>query len=466
MKLFISIIISTTLALADMKSFLDSTITTMNEQPGYYEGQTRNLYTLGSSRIRFKNQGTIQPIHLQAPRLSIGCGGIDMVMGGFSYLSVDQIIEKFKAITASAPAFAFKMALSELCEECDSIMTELENIADLMNNMNFSACQASQKIGAYVGEAFNQNLMSGQSDGYINQRAGGVANALKGWRQSLGGFMGDASKGNDAVNEITLMGSMIEKALSKDTTLDLSFLGNDDSGGLLFVSLIRAMVGDVIGYYDNKDESPKLIIIPPNPNFDYDKFLDGGDQVPYIYIKDNAEYKGMPTMTLNKTIQFDGMQKIMQDRLGSIMSKMKARQKIDSNDRKFIQSMPIPIYSYLNLEVLSQGSNTEILSEYLSIIETKAFFKFIIITTSKALQSSIANRSKDHNPDEVKQMLESIAKNSIYITNELDQWYMAKSKDFEKSKSINSYYIDLNKRLKSKLINNNLYGSFIWSSGL
>ena len=65
-----------------------------------------------------------------------------MVFGGFSYLNFDNIVEKLKKITTAAPAFAFTIALSTLCKDCDTIMTELEKIANAINGMNFDTCTA------------------------------------------------------------------------------------------------------------------------------------------------------------------------------------------------------------------------------------------------------------------------------------------------------------------------------------
>ena len=80
-----------------MQSFLDDSINTAVENPGYYQSQTRGLYTLGSGRLRFNNNQSFSPFHLEAPRFGMGCGGIDATVGGFSYLHVDYLVEKLKA---------------------------------------------------------------------------------------------------------------------------------------------------------------------------------------------------------------------------------------------------------------------------------------------------------------------------------------------------------------------------------
>ena len=105
-------------ATANLTSFiqnnLDTSITT--ENAGYYKTQSRGYYTIGSARVRWGGLGTVHPFNMQAPSINVGCSGIDMVFGGFSYLNFEYLVEKLKKISAAAPAFAFKMALSTLCK--------------------------------------------------------------------------------------------------------------------------------------------------------------------------------------------------------------------------------------------------------------------------------------------------------------------------------------------------------------
>ena len=129
-----------------MQSFLDDSINSAVEEPGYYQSQTRGLYSLGSGRVRYNNMGTFTPLHVEAPKFGMGCGGIDATFGGFSYLNAEYLVEKLKAVSAAAPAFAFQMALGVLCEDCKTTLNWLENIANQINNMNMDTCKASKRM--------------------------------------------------------------------------------------------------------------------------------------------------------------------------------------------------------------------------------------------------------------------------------------------------------------------------------
>ncbi|MDD3834828.1 MAG: conjugal transfer protein TraH, partial [Sulfurimonas sp.] len=117
MKKIVLSMIAASMILANNNWIKDNMIDVGSDM-GYYQTQTRGIYTLGSQTIKFREVGgAITPFHLDPPRFNVGCGGIDIAMGGFSYLNPEFIIEKLKAISAAAPAFVYQMAISALCKD-------------------------------------------------------------------------------------------------------------------------------------------------------------------------------------------------------------------------------------------------------------------------------------------------------------------------------------------------------------
>ena len=66
--------------------------------PSYYEGAKRGYHTGGSFSARWANNDD-RLVTATLPRLKSGCGGIDMFLGGFSFLNVDY----FGTILTSSP---------------------------------------------------------------------------------------------------------------------------------------------------------------------------------------------------------------------------------------------------------------------------------------------------------------------------------------------------------------------------
>lgn len=460
-----------------MQSFLDDSINSVVENPGYYESQTRGLYSLGSGKAKFNNMGSFTPFNVEAPNFGMGCGGIDATFGGFSYLNVDYLVEKLKAVSSAAPAFAFQMALGVLCEDCKTTLNWLENIANQINNLNMDTCKASKRIGEFAADkimgAIDGNMSSGQSNNFIQATEDAKSNQSATWSDYLNTMSyymgGNTELAKEATQHATLQGSLIEEAIEKTSRVDVSILGKDPQGGNLFTSIVRAMIGDVVGYKSNMssnsggeagngDSTPKLKFIPQY-SVNFKAFLDGGSDIDYIYVKTNSEHKGMPTVNVNTT-NFVGIKQLYKTRLETILNAMKTKTAISQDNRNFINSMPIPIAKYLNTQVLAAVDDIDSLVEYLAIIETKAFLDFIVTTTSKALSFKIINSSDNQNPQEVKDYLMTISENSINFKKSSNEWFIKSLQEWTQNKTINDYYIELEQRLKSRLANSGTFNAY------
>jgi len=459
-----------------MQSFLDDNINSVVEEPGYYKSQTRGLYALGSSTAKFNNMGNLNPFNIEAPHFGMGCGGIDATFGGFSYLNLEYLVEKLKAVSAAAPAFAFQMALGVLCEDCKTTLNWLENIANQINNLNMDTCKASKRIGAFAADkimsAIDGNMNSGQSNNFIKETENAKSNQSSTWSDYLNTVSyymgGDSAAAKKSIKYATLQGSLLKEALEDSSKVDTSFLGKDSQGGNFFTSIIRAMIGDVVGYKaaikggggkesGSGDGTPKLKFIPPT-SADYGAFLEG-EEISYVYVKTRDENKGMPIVK-NGYEKFSGIKKLYETRLRSILNKMKSRQDIAATDRAFINKMPLPIAKYLNTAVLIAIDDTKSLAEYLSIVQTNAFLEFITRTTSKALSYQITNSSDNQNPKEVKEYLIMINENAIKLKKDANSWFAKSVQNWQQKQGINNYYMGLEQRLKAKLGNSPTFTAY------
>lgn len=127
-------------------------------QPGVYESTRRGVLAGGGAQIRSRRMN-IQLIAFEPPNIKAGCGGIDIFLGSFSYINLDQFISFLRAIAANAAGYAFQMALKVSCTICSNVMDAMQQIAQLMNNMNMSSCQLAQGI---VEDSFD--ALQGKND--------------------------------------------------------------------------------------------------------------------------------------------------------------------------------------------------------------------------------------------------------------------------------------------------------------
>ena len=91
------------------------------------------------------------------PRFKVGCGGIDLFMGGFSFLNVNYLVQKFQKILQAAPAMAFDLALSTLCQQCSNIMKSLEALANELNGLQMNDCHDAKVLSAKLVSPFTDN---------------------------------------------------------------------------------------------------------------------------------------------------------------------------------------------------------------------------------------------------------------------------------------------------------------------
>jgi len=131
---------------------------TTTNGPQYYQGQKRGYWSAGSFQVRSPVQSDYL-VTATAPRLKAGCGGIDVLFGGFSLLNFDYLVTKFQRILQAAPAAAFDLALNVLCEPCSKTMKSLDSIVNSLNSMQLDECRGSRAVAAKILEPTTNWLM-------------------------------------------------------------------------------------------------------------------------------------------------------------------------------------------------------------------------------------------------------------------------------------------------------------------
>ena len=115
--------------------------------PGYFEGQKRGYFNAGSFSARWQ-QSNDYLFTAMPPKVKAGCGGIDVFLGGFSYLNFEYLVTKLQRIMQAAPAAAFDIALNVLCEPCSKTIKSLEAITNTLNNLQLDECKAGRALVA------------------------------------------------------------------------------------------------------------------------------------------------------------------------------------------------------------------------------------------------------------------------------------------------------------------------------
>ena len=424
---------------ADMQSYLNNTIKANYQEAGSYKGQVRGAYSLGGAKIKYGVSSSYSPINIQLPSLKMGCGGIDATFGSFSTLNEEYLINFLKSVMAQAPAFLWQLALSTLDKDTQTIINELQKAVASANAFNLNACATSQKLFDYSKSFFEDgvqsSLNSGATDDSIAQREKSSIAQLTDYINSANSFFNDTNKTKESLEKKVFLGSLLEKSFTNSTVKNI--FGTDPQGGYLIESIMRYIIGDIVGFKLAKGTDDFIFdtkLWGTGTQTQIKEFVYGGD-IKYIYLATNTDNYGVPTDSMG-SVKFDGIKKIFETNLKSIISKMLIKQKISTDERTFINSLPVPIYRFLNTTAMnSSEADVTVLAEFISIMETKALLDWIIEGVANSIRKEI---STDNKESQEKRM--EIAKNAVEMKKALDKEYSLMKKDFEQKVKLLDYY--------------------------
>lgn len=417
---------------ADMSNFIQNNLGTSmtSESAGYYKSQVSGFLSGGSTRVRWGGGDNIRPFSLTAPSFNVGCSGIDMVFGGFSYLNFDYLVEKLKKLASAAPAFAFNIALSTLCKDCQTIMTELEKITDAINNMNFDTCQMTTNWSKQIGNMISAETEAGQANGWISKFSSameGTAKTIEDWSSRVNNFVNNAQTGDDEKLSSKMLGegSLLKKAFEKKAAFFKVAFGDDKE----YEAIARALMGDVYKFFDrkptpeNKDAGDiKTIVLAPTiePKNFIDAIYKGENPnnptgftfLSYKLEEDKAAGHWKPHKGENYTMKIEqgGMRKKLVDKFRELINKIATQQPLTDDDKAFISSAPLPVADMLNIAATGYNAD-DTLYEFIALIMFSSFLDEIFNEYVRTI-SEFYGMDKDFwegNKEEITQL-----KNNIY----------------------------------------------------
>lgn len=115
------------------------------------ETANRKVYTGGSMRM-FVPQSSTQFVSITPPSYSAGCSGIDVALGGFSFINGDQLKSMVQSIMGSAKGYALDLAIRTLCPICSDVMQKIRDVSNWANNLALDSCGAATSIVDSIAE--------------------------------------------------------------------------------------------------------------------------------------------------------------------------------------------------------------------------------------------------------------------------------------------------------------------------
>jgi conjugative transfer pilus assembly protein TraH len=227
----------------------------VSTSPEYIKGQQRGYFTLGSFSARTQT-GSLYPVSIQRPRLNAGCGGIDLFLGGFSFLNFEYLVTLAQRMIQVAPYIAFKIALETISQQLGGIVDQAQQIINLLNSLQFNECAFME--GFMVKTLDTGDITSGLIEGA--SRSG----LLDAWYRAKEKITATGIQDTKAMDQIKGCPNEVQNIL-----LNLS------NGGLIdnvarergyndpeLIGIIRAAIGDIYIKFDDEGV-PKLGYIEP-----------------------------------------------------------------------------------------------------------------------------------------------------------------------------------------------------------
>lgn len=142
-----------------------------------YKDQASGYYQGGSMFVRSAPRN-LNPVNVQLPSYSAGCGGIDIFTGGFSFINSKQIVAFANDIVKKATFHAFSLSMEAFSPKIATALHKLQSMAQTANNFNMNSCEMSANfLGGVVPR-------TDASSKYLCQSMGTGGNFFDDWGQA------------------------------------------------------------------------------------------------------------------------------------------------------------------------------------------------------------------------------------------------------------------------------------------
>ncbi len=351
--------------LAGMNESLEKAFATLgmanNVTPsGGWQDQSGGFYSGGSMFARGKVHNP-ELMSLQMPHYRAGCGGIDLFLGGFSFINADAFLALLRNIGSNASGYAFNLALATVTPQIKSVLDDLAAKVQSMTNHSINSCETAATLVAGVwpqSDASSQLLCNSMSKelGYATdwaqgrQKCGaggerGAVNARKNGLASYKDILGDEF-------------NLSWKAISKN-----AFLSADTQLAEFFMTISGTLVSRKSGHENIEIKEF------PSKSGDSDlisALLTGGIDAS-IYVCDDPDQNRCLNPRLEKArLSKEKALAYRVDRfLSSIQQSLLADRVLTPEQQGFINSTMIPVLKIMAVEMaFKQGSAPVNLNAY------------------------------------------------------------------------------------------------------
>lgn len=413
----------------DMNKFWNNLGGSSNSNSAY-ASQSAGYYTGGSLNTRAP---VIQqrPLNIQMPKITAGCGGIDMFTGAFSHINLDQFVAQMKAIGANAVGYAFQIGLETLSPMIASTMSKLQEVVDMINSVNINSCESAKLlVDGIAGRGITMKESMCAQMALISGSASD-ADAAKSRCKSSSSQIAENNKLNDYQKFTDI--NFTWQALKKD--------GYVDSLGRETAEAFMSMIGTII-YRNNLD--PEFIAATIFDE-DYTKALINGGSIKVKRCDETSKCLSVSEKEItisNNTAYKPRIKALLQSMQDKIRNSANGNNGVLTDSEKaLIGQTSIPVLRIMiNTATGTSPIDTNTLSELVARRLLNEFFESI---SSSIRQQIVALKFKNNNED----ALNTLTNNIDVINAYLDKNRTKLNADFKQLQEI----IDINEKIDAQL---------------
>lgn len=346
--------------------------------PGAYRAQGMNVVTGGNLFMRVP-QRNYHPASVTLPSLKMGCGGIDLYAGSFSFISKSELVSMMKNIGSSAVSYAFKLALDSISPQINKTLTELQQTAQDLNGMNINSCEAGEALARGAGGDWQRTSQ------YFAKVTAPVTGLFSDHSEARAATQGDNAKVNDAVAAVTdaatkeqvQPGNLAWRALSKLPSIDV-----EDK------QILMALSGTTILSPDKPADQPPLYKEPKAITIR--QFIRGNEngKIPVYTCVDSTDADKCLVLG-DGELAVTPYAKKVEAKLLAIADKFRNNAKLTPDEISFINVTGLPVYKALAVTTAAPnvGLDTIWIGKYADLIAAEYAYQYIVQATHQIKQA-------------------------------------------------------------------------------
>lgn len=242
--IFLSAILvhSTAFAGFDPSSWLSKEVANADQSMTVEGSQDWNGGTAGKlygKKVVIRNKTSVhRPFTAQAPRLNVGCGGIDTFMGGFeSVADADWVQSRAQGVINAAPYAAFEIGLKTYCPTCLETIRSVQAIIDKINAISLDECAAAKAV-----VALSADKLSGSEQGAEHYTNYMESAGLTGW---FGETKGELEDQRDMKKASEGCSGIVQDLRTDGTHSIMKVMADKVGMEAQNVLIFRALLGDI-----------------------------------------------------------------------------------------------------------------------------------------------------------------------------------------------------------------------------